>query len=170
MYICPLMTNLPKRPDYLESGDWLPGSRIGSWFFSKIMRPLDQLVYRLSGGQRLALPALAGLNTIMITVKGARSGLPRTFPLVATPFEGKYIVIASNWGKAKNPNWYYNLRANPEIMINDNGEIFSAIARELKVDERERYWQIAVGYYKVYEIYVERSGRILPVFLLELQK
>jgi len=161
------MTDLPKRPDYLERGDWLPGSRAGSWFFSKIMRPLDNLIYRLSGGRRLLLPALSGLNTIMVTTTGAKSGLPRTFPLVATLFEGNYIVISSNWGKAKNPNWYYNLKANPHATVNDRGRILEVTARELSGTERDTYWQVAINYYKVYEIYVQRSRRNLPVFLLE---
>jgi len=103
----------------------------------------------------------------MVTTMGAKSGLPRTFPLVTTLFEGNYIVIASNWGKAKNPNWYYNVKANPNVTIHDRGRIIEATALELTGDERDKYWQVAISYYKVYDIYVHRSGRALPLFLLE---
>lgn len=101
----------------------------GAWLLSRVMHRLDRGLMRLSG-VRLMLPGLVvGVPTILITTTGARSGQPRTLPLVAVPDGERLILIASNWGGQRNPGWYYNLKANPACEGAVEGESKQYVAR-----------------------------------------
>jgi deazaflavin-dependent oxidoreductase (nitroreductase family) len=157
----------PKRPEGVEKGDWLPGSRAGTWVFSHVMPVADKVTYRLSGGRKLALPYVGQLNTVMLTTTGAKSGKSRSHPVVAFPDGKDIIVVASNWGKANNPAWYYNILANSAVEVEHNGKSAVYQARVVMGAERKIYWKKAVSYYSVYEVYAERSGRELPIMVLK---
>src|SRR5690242_5297962 len=92
-------------------------SRPGAWLFARTLHPLDRVLMRISRG-RVSVPGvLTGLPVVMLTTIGAKSGKPRTVPLVGLGDGDKVIVIASNFGQAHHPAWYHNLRANPEAML-----------------------------------------------------
>lgn len=115
--------------------------------YGVIQQPLDQLVYRLSGGRTTATSFLAGVEITMLTTTGAKSGLRRTLPVIGLPDGEDTILIASNFGRPHNPAWYYNLRANPHATISMKGTSREVVARELSGSERE------IGYRRGEEIF-----------------
>lgn len=137
----------------------------------KILHHADKLLLKLNGGRFTFVSALAGLPTFKITTIGAKSNLPRTLPLAGFVDGEKIALIASNFGQARHPAWYHNLKANPECQVQVNGIDKTFIARETEGQERERYWNIAVSYYAGYAAYQTRAGsRKIPVMVLELKK
>ena len=138
-----------------------------SAFLAVNLHRMDAIVLKLSNG-RHTLTKIVGLPIIQITTIGAKSGEPRTMPLVSL-FDGEKIaLIGSNFGRQHNPGWYYNLKANPQCTVQVNGREQKFIARQTEGEERERYWQMAVSYYKGYDLYKVRAAhRQIPVIILE---
>src|SRR6187455_3158036 len=92
-------------------------SQLGSWIFARTLHPLDRLLLRFSHG-RVSIPGVVtGLPVITLTTIGAKSGKLRTVPMVGLRDGDKVVVIASNFGQAHHPAWYYNLRANPQATV-----------------------------------------------------
>lgn len=137
---------------------WLPK------YLPYIVR-IDKAIHRLSGG-RFGLLAIAGLPQVMLTVRGRRSGTPRTTPLLCTPYEGKFLIAGSNWGGPKLPVWVLNLRANPDAEVLYKGRHIPVRSREVTGEERERLWQVLVRGWPNYEKYAERTDRVIPIFEL----
>jgi F420H(2)-dependent quinone reductase len=76
--------------------------------------------------------------------------------------------VASMGGAPKHPEWYLNLKANPEaLMVQDGADRFDASARELEGEEREIWWQRAVEAYPPYAQYQKKTERQIPVLLVE---
>ncbi|MFN8412460.1 MAG: nitroreductase/quinone reductase family protein [Anaerolineales bacterium] len=132
-----------------------------------ILHRLDAIVLKLSKGKH-TVTEIVGLPIIQLTTLGAKSGEARTMPLVSL-FDGEKIaLIGSNFGRKPNPGWYYNLKANPKCTVQYNGKTLEYIARQTEGEEREKYWQMAVSYYKGYELYKVRAAhRVIPVMVLE---
>lgn len=137
---------------------------------ARILHRADSMVFKLSQG-RHTVAEIVGLPIIQLTTIGAKSGQPRTTPLVGL-FHGERIaLIGSNFGQKHNPGWYYNLVANPNCEVIKGGRSLRFTAREVFGDERETYWQMALSYYTGYQKYKERaSHRHIPVMLLEPSK
>ncbi|WP_316521030.1 nitroreductase family deazaflavin-dependent oxidoreductase [Kitasatospora brasiliensis] len=89
---------------------------------------------------------LAGLPILLLTVVGARSGEPRTTPLVYLPDGGRLVVFASNGGADRDPAWYRNLVAHPEVTVEVGAERHPALATPVDPAEHDALWarQIAV--------------------------
>ena len=138
-----------------------------SAFLAVNLHRMDAVMLKLSHG-RHTVTEIVGLPIIQITTIGAKSGEPRTMPLVSL-FDGEKIaLIGSNFGRQHNPGWYYNLKANPQCTVQVNGQEQKFIARQTEGEERERYWQMAVSYYKGYDLYKVRAAhRQIPVIILE---
>jgi deazaflavin-dependent oxidoreductase (nitroreductase family) len=110
---------------------------------------------------------LIGVPVVTLTAVGAKSGEPRSVPLIALPDGDNLFFIASNWGRSSHPGWYYNLSANPEATITIQGQRAQYIAHEAEGDERARCWDIAVSNYAGYAAYERRAGdRQIPVMVL----
>ena len=125
---------------------------------------------RLSRGRHSLTSLLAGLPVVTVTTIGAKSGRPRSLPLVAIPDGENVILIASNFGQKHHPAWYYNLRAHPEVQLTYEGRTVAYTAHETSGEGRERCWQRAVDLYSGYARYKERAGqRQIGVFLLTPQ-
>ncbi|MBK9209795.1 MAG: nitroreductase family deazaflavin-dependent oxidoreductase [Anaerolineales bacterium] len=84
---------------------------------------------------------------IEITTIGAKSGGPRTMPLVSLIDGEKIALIGSNFGQKNSPGWYYNLKRTRNA-VNLNGRAGEYSCRETQGEEREKYWQMAVSVYK----------------------
>jgi deazaflavin-dependent oxidoreductase (nitroreductase family) len=138
-----------------------------SALLSVILFRLDGIMFMLTAGKH-TVTEIVGLPIIHLTTVGAKTGEPRTMPLVSL-FDGEKIaLIGSNFGRKPNPGWYYNLMANPKCNVHFNGRTGEYSARLTTGDEREKYWQMAVSYYKGYELYKKRaSHRVIPVVVLE---
>ena len=132
---------------------------------------MDMLVFKLTNGRRSVSEILSGVPIIQLTTRGAKSGEARTLPLVSM-FDGEKIaLIASNFGQRHNPGWYYNLKAHPQCAVQINGRVVKYIARQVEGDEREKYWKMAVSFYKGYDLYKIRAAhRQIPVMVLEPAK
>lgn len=126
---------------------------------------LDQTIHRLTRG-RFSLLSLAGLPELFLTVRGRRSGEPRTTPLLCVPHQGGFLVAGSNWGAPKLPVWVLNLRAADEVEVDFKGRRMRATAREVDGDERAELWQVMNGTWPNYRHYAERTDRQIPVFVL----
>jgi len=136
-------------------------------FFAPRIHRLDKLVFKLTNGKH-SLLEIAGLPVLELTTIGAKTGQPRTMPLVGIADHEKIALIASSFGREHNPGWYYNLKTHPECDVLFNGRSGKYISREIEGDEYEKYWQLAVAYYAGYEKYKERAAhRHIPVMLLE---
>lgn len=141
----------------------------GSWLFKTTLRPVDKQVFRMSGGKRTFASMLSGLPVVMLTTTGARSGKPRTVPVLGIPTDGTVAVIASNFGQKKHPAWYHNLRAHPEGELSVDGQKRRYRAVEATGEQRRQIWEAALKYYPGFNTYETRaSHRDIHVFVLEL--
>ena len=142
-------------------------SAVGAQVLARTMHHLDRVVLRVSNGRSTAATLLTGLQILSLTTIGAKSGQPRTVPLVAIPFaDDQLVIIASNWGQQKHPAWYYNLLAHPEVTVTRDGRSQAYLARETEGEERAACWQTAVETYPGYPAYERRTSRRIPVILL----
>lgn len=148
----------------------LAATSFGIWLLAGRLHKLDAPILRLSKNRTTLTSLLTGLPTILLTTTGAKSGLPRTLPLVATPDDGNLILIASNFGNTRHPAWYYNLCAYPSAVVTYGEKSWPVTARLLEGEERQRCWDKAAELYPGYRLYKHKAaGRTIPVFLLELE-
>ena len=123
-------------------------------------------LYESSGGTQGT--TLRGLPVIIVTNQGRSTGATRKTPLMRVADEDRYILVASRGGAPKNPLWYYNLKANPDIEIRDEQNVHPMKAREvIDPSERQRVWDIAVKAFPPYQDYQHRTDRTIPIFVAE---
>jgi deazaflavin-dependent oxidoreductase (nitroreductase family) len=135
--------------------------------YGVIQQPLDRLVYRLTGGRATASSWLAGVQITMLTTTGAKTGKPRTLPVLCLPDGDELILIASNFGRPHNPAWYHNLRANPRATIVFDGTSREVVTRELSGAERERDYRRGEEIYPGFTHYRRwAANREIPVLRL----
>jgi deazaflavin-dependent oxidoreductase (nitroreductase family) len=106
-----------------------------------------------------------GWPEVIVTMRGNKSGKIRKNALMRVEHDGEYALVASMGGAPKNPVWYYNLVADPDVMIQDGPEPFAARVRELSGDERAVWWERAVAAYPPYADYQNNTTRLIPVFV-----
>jgi deazaflavin-dependent oxidoreductase (nitroreductase family) len=139
-----------------------------AWLYGVIQQPLDRLVYRLTGGATTASSWLAGVDITMLVTTGARTRRQRTVPVLGLPDGDDTIVIASNFGRPRNPSWYHNLRANPSATIVIDGVPRDVVAHELRGAERERGYQRGEEVFPGFTHYRRWApNRQIPVLKLE---
>jgi deazaflavin-dependent oxidoreductase (nitroreductase family) len=141
-------------------------TRFMAKLYGVIQQPLDRLVHRLTRGRTTASSWLAGVKITMLTTTGAKSGRPRTLPVLGLPDGAEMIVIASNFGRARNPAWYHNLRANPRATIVHDGTRREVAARELSGAERDRDYRRGEEIYPGFAHYARWTSRRIPVLRL----
>lgn len=110
---------------------------------------------------------LRGMPIIVLTSVGAKSGMLRKTSLMRVEHEGEYAVVASLGGAPKHPVWYWNLRKNPHVELQDGAEKHDYLARELEGEEKALWWERAVAAYPPYADYQKKTERQIPVFVLE---
>ena len=120
--------------------------------------------YESSGGARGN--TMIGLPVIILTTKGAKTGKIRKIPLMRVEHGGEYAVVASLGGAPKHPVWYHNLKANPEVELQDGPAPQDMVAREVTGDEKAKWWDIAVEAFPNYAEYQKKTDREIPVFVL----
>ena len=135
--------------------------------YGRIQQPTDTLAYRLSRGRTTLSSWLAGVPLVMLTTTGARTGLPRTLPVLGLRDDDAIVVIASNFGRPRHPAWYHNLRAHPQAWVAADGVTRAVEARELTGAERDRQFRRAVEIYPGFDRYRRWAGRPIPVLRLE---
>ncbi|QIS12124.1 nitroreductase family deazaflavin-dependent oxidoreductase [Nocardia arthritidis] len=124
---------------------------------SPVVVPAERLIRRLTGG-RMGVLDLAGLPSIEITVRGRKTGTPRTTSLLYVPNGEAFVVIGSNWGSPKHPAWSANLRAASTATVRHGGERFPVRVAEATDVDRKRLWDLAVEFWPGYEMEYALSG------------
>ena len=117
-----------------------------------------------SGGTRGT--ELKGRPVILLTTVGAKTGKIRKTPLMRVEHDGEYAVVASLGGAPKNPVWYYNIKANPQVELQDGPAAGDYEAREVFGDEKAAWWERAVAAWPDYADYQKKTERQIPVFVL----
>ncbi|AYG82224.1 F420H(2)-dependent quinone reductase [Streptomyces hundungensis] len=128
---------------------------------------MDRAVHRLTRG-RVILSARM-LPGVVLTARGAKSGLARTTPLACMPEAGgdTWVLIGSNFGRPGHPAWTGNLLAHPDAEISWQGRDIAVRARLLEGEERAAVWQAALNFWPPYATYQSRIEREIRLFRLE---
>jgi len=111
--------------------------------------------------------ALANMELMLLTTKGAKSGKKIIVPVVYTKEGSKFVIVASKGGSPTNPSWYYNLLAQPEITVEVGVEKFKVRVKDIKGKERDKLFEKHAKEYPIFNSYKERTTRIIPVLTLE---
>ena len=110
---------------------------------------------------------MKGRPIIVLTSVGAKTGKLRKTPLMRVEHDGSYAVVASLGGAPEHPVWFYNLKANPHVELQDRAEKRDYAAREVTGDEKTLWWDRAVEAWPDYASYQKKTDRHIPVFVLE---
>jgi deazaflavin-dependent oxidoreductase (nitroreductase family) len=121
--------------------------------------------FRANGGKVGGM--FAGFEIALITMKGARSGSERTVPLVYTRDGDNYVIIASMGGAPKHPQWFHNIKANPDVTVEVGGDRFRARASIPDGAERDRIFNQQASEYPNFAEYQSKTSRTIPVIVLE---
>jgi deazaflavin-dependent oxidoreductase (nitroreductase family) len=121
--------------------------------------------FRASGGKVGGM--FAGAPMVLLTTRGARSGQPRTTPLVYTTDGDRLVVLASKGGADTNPAWYHNLVANPDVTVEVGSEKFTATAAVPTGPERDRLFNAQAALMPNFAEYQQKTKRRIPVVTLE---
>jgi deazaflavin-dependent oxidoreductase (nitroreductase family) len=110
-----------------------------------------------------------GQPMLLLHTRGAKSGQPRTTPLLYTPHGDGFIIVASKAGATHHPAWYHNIRAYPDdVAIEIGGRRTAVTPHVAEGTERAELWREVNENYNGYETYQGRAGkRVIPVLLLE---
>ncbi|MDQ6795825.1 MAG: nitroreductase family deazaflavin-dependent oxidoreductase [Chloroflexota bacterium] len=122
-------------------------------------------LYEATGGKEA--PDLRGRPIIVLTSVGARTGRLRKTALMRVEHDRTYAVVASQGGAPNNPVWYYNLKKNPHVELQDRATKRDYQAREVTGGEKAVWWERAVHTWPDYATYQTRTDRQIPVFVLE---
>ncbi|MFC9554021.1 nitroreductase family deazaflavin-dependent oxidoreductase [Rhodococcus sp. NPDC056960] len=104
---------------------------------------------------------------VLFTTTGAKSGKKRYVPLMRVEENGRYAMVASKGGAPGHPSWYFNVKAHPQISVQDGATVRDLTAREIDGVEREHWWELAVAAFPPYAEYQTETERRIPVFVLE---
>jgi deazaflavin-dependent oxidoreductase (nitroreductase family) len=132
----------------------------------KLMNLTHKAALRVTGGRWPTL--LFGMPGVELQTTGRTSGLPRT-TMLATPVhdDRRVVLIASKGGDHRDPQWYRNLVANPDVRVTMQGETRGMRARTASPEERAALWPDIVAAYKGYDSYQKKAGREIPVVICE---
>jgi deazaflavin-dependent oxidoreductase (nitroreductase family) len=108
-----------------------------------------------------------GAPMVLVTTTGAKSGQPRIAPLVYLPDGDRIIIFASKAGAPTNPDWYHNLKANPQVTVEVGSDTYEATATEITGAERDRLFAAQVAVMPGFQTYADGTSRIIPVVALD---
>jgi deazaflavin-dependent oxidoreductase (nitroreductase family) len=109
-----------------------------------------------------------GRQVLLLTTKGKKTGTERTNPLVYTTDGKDIVVVASKGGAPKNPDWFFNLKANPTVTVELGRDTFEARAKPAEPEaERERLYAAHAKVHPGFLDYVKKTTRKIPVIKLE---
>lgn len=121
-------------------------------------------LYRRTGGAIGGM--LAGRPMLLLMTIGRKSGQERATPISYYPDGDRYILIASNGGAPRHPQWFFNLLANPQAKIQVQKKIIEVTAKQADPEERQRLWSLITEKYQNFADYQERITREIPVVIL----
>lgn len=141
-------------------------SRLGGWLFINVFPAIDRWVIPLSRGR---LKVAMGQPILLLHTRGARSGEPRATPLLYTPHDDAFLIVASKAGAEHHPAWYHNLLAHgDDIAVEIGATRIPVSPRVAEGPERDALWQLVNDNYNGYDTYQTRAGRrLIPIVVLE---
>ncbi|MGD0455343.1 MAG: nitroreductase/quinone reductase family protein [Solirubrobacteraceae bacterium] len=141
-------------------------TKAGTWYSSQLGARIDPWLVRATRGH--VDSAFGQIPIVVVTVRGARSGVERKVPLLYFTDKDDVILIASSYGKAKFPAWYYNLKANPDVRLEAMGRSGSYVARETDGEDHDRLFELAKLVYSGYSDYERRTAGIRRIPVMRL--
>ena len=108
-----------------------------------------------------------GLEMLLLTTRGRRSGKRRRTALVYGQDEGRYVLVASNGGAPADPAWYLNLMADGEVELQVGPDRFVARARRATAEEKPRLWHLMTSLWPDYDTYQAKAEREIPLVVVE---
>lgn len=108
----------------------------------------------------------AGATLLLLHTTGAKSGQERINPLVTFKDDGRLVVVASKGGAPTNPDWYYNVVANPEVSVEYGTEQFQARAAVTEEPQRTELYEKMEDTFASFSDYKKSAGRVIPVVTL----
>jgi deazaflavin-dependent oxidoreductase (nitroreductase family) len=133
----------------------------------RLMSATHEFWYRLTNG--LIGGNVLGAKILLLTTTGRKSGKRYTTPLLYVEDGDDIVVIASNNGSDRDPDWWRNLLAHPEATAQVGGRFLDVRAEKATGAERERIWTKIKSRHSVYRDYERRTTREIPVVLLHPQ-
>ncbi|MBX3068149.1 MAG: nitroreductase family deazaflavin-dependent oxidoreductase [Cryobacterium sp.] len=112
-------------------------------------------------------PTQGGAPLLLITTKGAKTGIWRRTALIYGESGGKYLIVASKGGAPSDPGWYANLVANPEVYLQVEDRKFKARAKTASDLEKPGYWSLMTKIWPQYDDYKSKTDRKIPLVVLE---
>jgi deazaflavin-dependent oxidoreductase (nitroreductase family) len=139
-------------------------SPAGGWFFVEVANRVDPGLLKLTKGR---FSVAVGQPVLLLTVKGAKSGVPRETPLLFAVDGENLVVVASKAGSPNHPAWYHNVKANPTVdIVAPRGRSGRYVGYEAEGEERARLWEEVNDLYAGYDVYQGRAGkRRIPVMV-----
>lgn len=122
---------------------------------------------RLGGKWRIGSTFPWGLPVCLLTTTGRKSGQPRTSPLLFLRDNDRIVLVASQGGLPKHPQWYLNVRANSEVTVQIGGTVRRMRARVAEPEERDALWPRLVAHYRDFADYQSWTDRVIPVVICE---
>ena len=126
---------------------------------------LHTSLFRRTGGR--VGGRLGHLEQVLLTTTGRVSGEPRTTPLAVTVVGDRLVLIASDGGAARDPGWYRNLVAQPDVVVQRGADARPMRARTAAGGERTELWRAAVATTRGYAGYQAKTAREIPVVVVE---
>ncbi len=130
------------------------------WFMS-----INSFILRTSRGR---IGSKLGTQTVLLLhTTGRKSGQERVIPIAYFDYEGKYLIVASNWGKNQNADWYLNLKKQPRAALEIKGKRIEVQSREATGEEYDRLWKFATEHHPPYLEYQKMTTRHIPIMVFE---
>lgn len=139
------------------TGDYEPGT--SSWSRNHVEQ------YEATNGEKAG--DMRGKPVVVLTSLGAKTGKLRKTALMRVERDGVYAVVASLGGSPRNPKWYYNLKKNPHVELQDRAVKRDYMAHEATGEEKVAWWARSVDAFPDYAGYQKKTSRQIPVFVLE---
>ncbi|MFN8626624.1 MAG: nitroreductase family deazaflavin-dependent oxidoreductase [Candidatus Binatia bacterium] len=108
-----------------------------------------------------------GTPTLLLTTTGRKSGQPRTIPLYYRTERARLLLVASNAGTSRDPDWLLNIRAQPLVTVRIRGRTQPMRARVASMEENQQLWPSLLATFPLWQMMFERSHRVFPIVILE---
>ncbi|ORV11347.1 nitroreductase family deazaflavin-dependent oxidoreductase [Mycobacterium celatum] len=138
----------------------------GTGVIIKWMSRINAGLYKATGG-KLGGKFLQGAPVALLTTIGRKTGQTRVSPLLYLRDGDRVVLVASHGGRATNPMWYLNLKANPKVSVQIKKEVLDLTARDATEEERAKYWPSLVEMYSSFEDYQSWTNRTIPIVICE---